>query len=162
MCHKWRPYVWFLSTAHNFLSFWAIFCSFTPLTTTKNQLGDRQFFVPFWAFFVLLPHYWPQKLKFGKNVKNTWKCYHFTLVNHKWRSFDVWCLRYKVWQRVFSHLGPFRAWRYSHFTQVHQKLWSDDIRFLRYGAQQTDEWTDRRMDERKYMDKWTYNGWLTT
>ena len=31
---------------------------------------DRQLFVSLGHFFALLPHYWPEKLKFGKNVKN--------------------------------------------------------------------------------------------
>ena len=29
-------------------------------------------FCHFRSFFALLLHYWPQKLKFGKNVKNSW------------------------------------------------------------------------------------------
>ena len=52
-------------------------------------------FCHFRPFFALLPHYWPQKLKFGKNVKNTWRYYPFTHVYHKSRSYDVWFLRYK-------------------------------------------------------------------
>ena len=50
----------------------------------------------FRPFFAILPHYWPQKLNFGKNVKNTWRYYPFTHVYHKSRSYDVWFLRYKV------------------------------------------------------------------
>ena len=53
-----------------FLSFWAIFCSFTP-NRLKNQ--------------------------FKKNEKNTWRYHLFTLVYHKWHLFlrhDVWFLRY--------------------------------------------------------------------
>ena len=64
-------------------------------------------------FFTLLPHYWPWNLKFGKNVKNTWRHYPFTHVYHKSRSYayDVWFLRYKVkWTEFFvilSHFLPF-------------------------------------------------------
>ena len=59
-------------------------------------------------FFALLPHYWPQKLKFGKNVKITWRYYPFSHVYYKSRSYDVWFLRYKV-QRTgfFCHFKPF-------------------------------------------------------
>ena len=32
---------------------------------------DRQTFCQFRPFFALLPHYWPQKLKSGKNGKKT-------------------------------------------------------------------------------------------
>ena len=39
---------------------------------------DRQIFCHFGPFFAILPHYWSWKLKFGKNVKNTWKYYPFT------------------------------------------------------------------------------------
>ena len=60
-----------------------IFCYFRPL-------------------FALLPHYWLQKLKFGKNVKkNTWRYYHFTHVYHKSRSYVAWFLRYKVQRTEF-------------------------------------------------------------
>ena len=65
-------------------------------------------FCHFRPIFALLPHYWPGKLKFEKNVKNTWRYYPFTHVYHKSRSYDVWFLRYKV-QRTefFVILGHF-------------------------------------------------------
>ena len=54
----WQPYkVWFLrygADGHNFLSFWTIFCPFTPLTT--------------------------QKIKILKKGKKPWRYYHFTHV----------------------------------------------------------------------------------
>ena len=83
----------------NFLSFWTIFCPFNPLPPNnqeilkkwKNHLGMSSFwtcatkntiiwciltsactgiiFCHFRPFFALLPHYWPQKLKFRKDVK---------------------------------------------------------------------------------------------
>ena len=46
--------------------------------------------------FALLPHYWPQKLKFGENVKSTWRYYPLTHVHHKSRSHDEWLMRYKL------------------------------------------------------------------
>ena len=72
----------------NFLSFWTIFCTFTPLST--------------------------QKINILKNEKNTCRCYHFTQVYHKWQSYDLWFLRYRVqWteffvilDRCFSLLPP--------------------------------------------------------
>ena len=45
--------------------------------------------------FALLPPYKPRKSKFWKNENNTWR-YHFTNVHHKWQSYDVWFLRYRV------------------------------------------------------------------
>ena len=64
-------------------------------------------FCHFGPFFALLPHYWPQKLTFGKNVKKTWRYYPFTNVYHKYRSYDVWFLRYKATtNRGFCHFDP--------------------------------------------------------
>ena len=65
-----------------FLSFWTIFCTFTPLK--------------------------PKKLKFWKYEKTTWRYYDFTHVHHKWQSYDVWFLRYGAWQtELFITLGHF-------------------------------------------------------
>ena len=52
-------------------------------------------------FFALLPPYAPRKSKFWKNEKNTWRYYHFTHVHHKWQSYDLWFLRYQLWQTEF-------------------------------------------------------------
>ena len=52
-------------------------------------------FCHFGPYFTLLPHYWPQKLKFGNSVKKHCRHYPFTPVHHEWRSCDVWFLRYK-------------------------------------------------------------------
>ena len=69
---------------------------------------DSHNFVSFWAMFCPLPHYWPWKLKFGKNVKSSWRYHPFTHVYHKWRSYDVCFLRYKVGQsKFFVILGDF-------------------------------------------------------
>ena len=114
------------------LSFWAIFCPFSPLTTRKIKIlklkkipGDtvilqifmindnHMMYVPeIWSatdrifchsgpFFALLPHYVPRKSKFWKNKKHNWRCYHFTNVYHKWQSYDVLFLRYRVQQTEF-------------------------------------------------------------
>ena len=60
---------------HNFLSFWTVFCPFTPLTT--------------------------QNLIILEKWKNAWRYYHFKQVYHKWQSYDVWFLRYEVWRTEF-------------------------------------------------------------
>ena len=57
----------------NFLSFWAIFCFFTPLTTQKSI---------FW-----------------KNQKNIWRYHHFTITNQKSWSYAILFLRYATWRR---------------------------------------------------------------
>ena len=52
----------------------------------------------FRQFFALLPHYWPRKLKFQKNVKKS--CIYvlsfYTCIYQKSRSYDEWFLRYEV------------------------------------------------------------------
>ena len=79
MHHKSRSYdVWFLRykmQRTKFLSFWTIFCPLT-LPTTQN-------------------------IKVLKNKKRAWRYYHFTLVYHIWRSYDVWFLTYQVQQTYF-------------------------------------------------------------
>ena len=95
-------------------------------------------------FFALLPHHWPRKLKFGKNVRNTRRYYPFTQVYHKSRSYDVWFLRNKV-QRTefFVILGHF-------YPLTLLKLWLRDVQFLIYGARRadgrTEGWTVGRTD----------------
>ena len=124
---------------------------------TQTWSGTDIIFCHFRPFFALLPHYWPQKLKFGKNVKNTWRYYPFTHVHHKSRSYDVWFLRYKVQRTEFfvilGHFYPLtllttqkikiwknekNSWRYYHFKHEYHKWKSYGVWFLRYGAQQTE------------------------
>ena len=56
----------------NFLSFWVIFCPFTPLTTQKNR------------------HLKKLKKKHGNII-----------ILHKWQSYDIWFLRYEAWRKFF-------------------------------------------------------------
>ena len=41
-----------------------------------------------------------KKSKFWKDKENPWRYYHFTLVYHKWRPYDVSFLRYQVRQTL--------------------------------------------------------------
>ena len=58
----------------------------------------------FGLFFALLPppRLTTQKIQNSeKRKKNTWRYDHFTHVDHKWQSYDVWFLRFlrnRVWQ----------------------------------------------------------------
>ena len=53
------------------------------------------------------------KSKFSKNENNAWKYYPFTHLYHKWRSYDVWFLKYKVRQTecyvILDHFLPFNT-----------------------------------------------------
>ena len=51
----------------------------------------------------------PEKSKFWKNRKNTWRYYHVTHVYDEWQSYDAWFLRHGAWQIIFCHFGPFFA-----------------------------------------------------
>ena len=83
-------------------------------------------------------------------------CLLYIPVYHKWRSNDIWFLKYKVRQTyIFVILGHFFSFRpldnlenqnfniekntsrYYHFTHLHHKWQSYDVWFLGYGAQQT-------------------------
>ena len=93
-----------------FFSFWAIFCTFSPLTTWKIKV-----------------------LKLKKHLE----ILSLTHVYHKWQSVDEWFLRYEAWQtKVFVIFDCFLAFypiitqklkilknlkntrRYYHFTHV--------------------------------------------
>ena len=59
----------------NFLPFWTIFCTFTPLKTWKIK-------------------------KIFKKWK-AWRYYHFTHIYHKWQLLDVWFLIYGAWKTEY-------------------------------------------------------------
>ena len=68
-------------------------------------------------------------------------------VSHKWKSYDVWFLRYGERQRTCCHFGPFWAkknsWRYHHFTHMYQ-----NYNQMMYSCWDMvhDRWTDIQMD----------------
>ena len=78
-------------------------------------------------------------------------------VYHKWRSYDICFLKYKVRQTeifvILGHFLPFRppdnpenqnfkihksTSRYYHFTHLYHKWQSYDVWFMRYGSWQTE------------------------
>ena len=61
----------------SFLSFWAIFLPFDPPNNHKNQNFEKM------------------------KKKNNWRYYHFTIVYHKWKSYDVWFTRHELQQTLF-------------------------------------------------------------
>ena len=63
------------------------------------------FFSHFRSFFAFLSYYWPQKLKFGKNVRNTWTYYPLTHVYHYSRSY-----MYGFWDMKFNRQNFFVIW----------------------------------------------------
>ena len=114
----------------------------------------RHNFCHFRPLFAILPHYWPRKLKFGKNVKKTPGdiiLLHMCTINQDHMMYGSWDMKFNR-QNFFVILGNFLSfyppntlkneniknvknhWRYHHFTQVYQKSWSSAILFQRYGA----------------------------
>ena len=121
----------------SFLSFWAIFCPLTLLTTQRVNIFKNKkmpediillhlcttndnhgvWFLIYQAwqteFFVILGYFLPfspltiQKIKVLKNRKKLLEVLSFTQVYHKWQSYYIWFLRYQL--RFFCHLWPFLA-----------------------------------------------------
>ena len=91
-------------------------------------------FCHFGSFFALLPHCWSRKLTFAKNVQKTWTYYPFTHVYHKWRSYDIWFLKYKAPQTKFfvilGHFLPFdppNNHKNQNFEKMKKKITGDII-----------------------------------
>ena len=119
-----------------FSSFWVLFCPFIPLTNQKIKILKKwktnswiyyhftfvyhewqSYNVWFLRYgvqqaksFLILDHvlsfYW--KIKILK--KKPWRYHQLTLVSHKWQSYDVWFLRYKLEQTEFfvDYFLPFQ------------------------------------------------------
>ena len=125
------------------------------LTQIWSALTDIMF-CHFRSFSALLPHYWPRKLKFRKNVKKILEILSFytrvpllKIIYNLDMIYGSWDMTFKR-QSYFVILGhffpfsPLTAWkmkiskikkkplRYHHFTQGYQKSWSDVMLFLRY------------------------------
>ena len=69
--------------------------------------GTDILFCHFEPFFALLPTKQPWKPKFWKDEKSTWRYHHFTQVYHKWKSYEVWFLRYEARQKFLSFAAIF-------------------------------------------------------
>ena len=76
-----------------FCYFLAIFCPFTPLITWKIKILKKwKIFCHFWASTGPFTPLTTQRIKISKKWRkktNSWRYYHFTLVYHKWWSYDV-------------------------------------------------------------------------
>ena len=132
-----------------------IWCMLTQIWSACTDIIFRHFR----PFFALLPHYWPRKLKFGKNVKKHLEILSFytcvPLIKIIWCMVpEIWSSTGKFflssWANFFCHLGQFfvllsfsflkiskmkkKPWRYHNFAQMYQKSWSSALLFQRYGA----------------------------
>ena len=95
----------------------------------KCQSHDAWFlrYGAWWTeFFIILGnflHFYlpnnPKNQNFEKNENTTWRYYQFPHVYHKWKSYDVWFLRYGVcdgqnflsFSTVFCPFTPLTTWK---------------------------------------------------
>ena len=73
-----------------------IWCMIPEIWSATDRI-----FCHFGLFFDILPRSQSKKSKFWKNEKNSQRYYHFTQAYHKWRSYDIWFLRYGAQQTEF-------------------------------------------------------------
>ena len=76
--NKWKKHLEMSSFSACVPKIIIIWCMLPEIWSATDRI-----FCHFGPFFALLPHYWPQTLKFGKNFKNSWIYYPFTHVHHK-------------------------------------------------------------------------------
>ena len=87
MHHKWRSYdSWFLRYKAWLTTFFVVLSHFLPFDPPIIQ---------------------PEKWKFWTNEKKAWRYYHFTVVHHKWWSYNVWLLRYGAQHNFLLFLAIF-------------------------------------------------------
>ena len=75
-----------------------------------------------------LPFYSTNNLKnenFGKIEYHTWRSHHFTLVYHKWQSYDLWFLWYGTWQTEFCFFTSLTTWKWKTL-----KKWKKHLQIL--------------------------------
>ena len=134
------------SDGHNFLSFWTIFCFFTPLKSRKIKiLKKRNKLLEILSFYTSVP-------------KIMIICY---TVPEIWRVMDVIVIfHFELFFALLPRKSKFQKnekknpLRYYHFTHVYQQLWLDEVQFLRYGAQRTDGQTDGWTEKKTYRGGW--------
>ena len=145
----------------------------------KSQSYDVQFLrygVSQTNFFVILGHFLPfyhpsplppnlmiLNIKILKKMKKMPRdiVLLYIHVYHKWRSYDIWFLKYKVWQtEIFDNLGHFlpfqplknlenqnfntekNTWRYYHFTNMNDS-------HMMYGS------SDMECNRHNFLSLWT-------
>ena len=93
---------------------------------TKWQSYDVSFlrYQTWWTeFFAILDHFLPfyspnnpKNQNFKKMKKKPWRYYHFTHVYQKQQLYDVWFLRYGMWQTIvlsfWTIFYPFTLWKF--------------------------------------------------
>ena len=136
---------------HNFLSFWTIFCPFTPLTPQKMKISKK------WKKQLEMSSFYtsvPKIMIISYTVLEIWHMTDVIAIFH-FGLFSAFLPPQQTKKSKFLK-NEKNSWRYHHFTIVYQKLWLVDVRFLRYGCVRR---MDRQTDGREKM---TYRGGCPT
>ena len=133
--YKWRSYdiqsSWNIRcNRQKFLSFWAIFCPFSRLTTWKIEIfklkktpGD----IIILHIFTINDNY----MKYGSWDMERSRQNFFVILD---RFLYFYPPNNSKNQNFIKMKKKKKSWRYYHFTQVYQKSWSYALLFLWYGA----------------------------
>ena len=70
-----------------------IWCMVPEISSATEKI-----FCDFGLFLPFYPTNNQKNQNFEKMKKNAWRYHHFTLVYHKWQSYEVWFLRYRARQ----------------------------------------------------------------
>ena len=91
-----------------------IWCMLTQIWSVTDI-----FFCHFRSFFALLSHYWPRKLKFGKNIKTYLEILSFYTYIPLIKI--IWCMVLEIWRAtdriylsswvIFCTFTPLTAWK---------------------------------------------------
>ena len=144
------PEIW-CTTDRFFLSFWAIFCLFTPLTRKIKILKKWKKRLEISSFYTSVP----KIMIICCTVSEIWCMTDVIFIFHSGLFFCPFTPLTAQKIKIFKKMKK-NTWRYHQFIHVYQKLWSDVARFLRYGVWQMDGWMNRWMGGRK---KWYRGGW---
>ena len=122
-------------------------------------------FYHFGPISALWPSQQPEKSKFWKNDKNAWRYYHFTLIYHKWWSYDVWFLRYGVRQtefflildHVFAFLPPnnLENENFEKMKKMPEDIINSDKCTINNNHMMYDSW-DTKSDRQNFFHFWPF------
>ena len=140
------------------LSFYTYMCTINEdhdIWFLKFKVRQTEIFVILSDFLPFQSPDNPENQNF-KIEKTTWRYYHFTKLQHKWHTYDLWLQRYGAQQTFLAFWTIFcrfthpttrkikilkklkKAWRYYHFIHFHHNWQSYAVWFLRYWAWQTE------------------------
>ena len=113
----------------DFLSFWTIFCPFTPSNNFKNQNFEKMKKKPGYNIILHKHTINDNHMMYGSRDM---KCDRQNFLSF-WTAFCPFTPLTTQKSKIFKNWKK-STWRYYHFTQRYQKSWSYAILFLKYGT----------------------------